>query len=174
MLRSSHRPRLDLAPARDKRDRLMASAQAAESGAVSHGTAAPESAKLVRRVFAFMFNLTNTASDRIELASRQRRPVTVNMAAPAQFVFSLFIVFALAKLLVILDRHLAFSPLVVFALLGQDALFAVAAGLLLAVIASRFPVVSWSTCAFLCVYAAFNVPLTRALSSPLTLQISQA
>src|SRR5206468_10001385 len=67
---------------------------------------------------------------RIELASRQRRPVTVNIAAPAQFVFSLFIVFALAKLLVILDRHLAFSPLVVFALLGQDALFAVAAGLL--------------------------------------------
>jgi len=121
-----------------------------------------------------MLGLTNTATDRTYLGKEQRKSVAIDITAPARFALSLILVFALAKLLVTAHRHLPGSPWIAFAFFGQDALFAIVTGPLLALIARRFPLASWSIYLLLCVYAAFNVPLTRALSSPLTLQIWQA
>src|SRR5437899_1871481 len=118
MLRPPCCPRLDLAPSRERRGRLMVAAEAPESGPVCHGTAAPGSATVISRPFAFMLGLTNTATNRTYLRKEQRKPVAVDIAVPARFVLSLFLVFALAKLLVTAHRHLPGSPWIAFAFLG--------------------------------------------------------
>src|SRR5947207_1241481 len=152
MLRPSHCPRLDLAPSRHGRDRFVASPQAPQSCAVCVGTATAESARAIHRGFAFMLGLSKTESNRTEL-SKADQPIALRFATSARFALSLFIVFALAKLLVIAHRYLPGSPWIAFAFFGQDALFAIAAGLSLALIARRFRIASWSIYALLCGYA---------------------
>jgi arylsulfatase A-like enzyme len=86
---------------------------------------------------------------------------------------SLFLVLALARLLVLLGRELPLSWWSAPAYLWQDALVAVLFGVL-EWATRRRPWVSWTAYVVIVAYTAMNVPLTRVLSSPLTWQMSLA
>src|SRR5690242_4365776 len=106
-----------------------------------------------------------------------REPDTVTHSTaldPFIFALSLFAMFAVAKLVVVANRDLPHRVGTGFALLGQDALFAILTGMALGLLARRSLFSSCVIYGLLCAYAAVNVPLTLALSSPLTLQIWQA
>jgi glucan phosphoethanolaminetransferase (alkaline phosphatase superfamily) len=90
------------------------------------------------------------------------------------FGLSLFCVLAVAKVLMVIGRDLSPFPLTVIVFLWQDAVLAVAGGAVLALLACRWPAASWSCYGLLAFYAAMNVPLARALGTPLTWQMSQA
>jgi len=86
---------------------------------------------------------------------------------------SLFAACVLAKILVLADRQVPMSAWTPLAYFWQDALVA----LLLAALERGTrgqPWIAGSAFGFAIIYLAINVPLTRALSSPFTWQMSQA
>ncbi|HEV3024313.1 MAG TPA: sulfatase-like hydrolase/transferase, partial [Pirellulales bacterium] len=78
----------------------------------------------------------------------------------------LFAVFALGKLIVLWGRELPLSPWTPIAFLWQDLAFVLAFAAFDRL--SRRVSVNWTAYALLVAYAALNVPLARAISSPLT------
>src|SRR5262245_48438682 len=86
---------------------------------------------------------------------------------------SLFAVCLLAKALVLADRSVPLSAWAPLAYLWQDALVALALGAL-EFLTRRRRWIAQSAFALAVLYLAINVPLTRALSSPLTWQMSRA
>jgi hypothetical protein len=78
----------------------------------------------------------------------------------------LFAVFALGKVIVLWGRELPLSPWTPIAFLWQDLAFVLAFAAFERL--SRRATLSWTAYAALVAYAALNVPLARAISSPLT------
>lgn len=86
---------------------------------------------------------------------------------------SLFLVLALSKIMTLIGRDVPVSWWFAPAYFWQDALIALGFGGLAFVTRGR-PAVSWVAYGLIILYSAINVPLTRALSSPLTWQMSRA
>ena len=87
--------------------------------------------------------------------------------------FSLFLVLAAAKGLGLLGREVWVSPPTVAVYLWQDAAVALLFGVL-ELILRRHPRSIWLLYGGMVFYAAVNIPLIRAVSSPLTFQIWRA
>ena len=85
---------------------------------------------------------------------------------------SLFGVLVLAKVLVLWDREFVWTAWTPLALVWQDLLIVALYAALDSV--ARRPWISWSVYALLVGYVAINVPIARALSSPLTVPMLRA
>ena len=81
---------------------------------------------------------------------------------------ALFAVLAVAKVLAIAGRQLPSSPWMLLVLFWQDALIALLFVAVDFALKSK-PRICWGLYWLMAAYAAFNVPVSRILSSPLTL-----
>ncbi len=81
---------------------------------------------------------------------------------------SLFVVFALAKMVALAGHHVTFSLWSPAAYLWQDALVALGFAAIEFCLRGRQPVAVWLLYGAGVLYAAINIPVTRVLSTPLT------